>query len=237
MTHQPLTKAERDELRRLHEDDGLRWNAEKGCVSGWSDDPESDPTDGRDHYLPRGFNVFMGEQSDLAAAARNALPRLLDDMDAAEALHNSVMVDLAACVIRADRAEAKVYELKSRICKLDCRYTMGDVADISGSHCTEPCARCQADRDRMEAEAERDALKAKLAESKASELLTRSRAEEAHSIVAALSMRPDLCHTPDCEVQKLRAWAPGQNLPACNCGAWELQGRIEAIAAARGGAQ
>lgn len=51
--------------------------------------------------------------------------------------------------LRAENAalKAKVYELKQRICKMDCRYTMGEVADISGSHCNEPCDRCQARRE------------------------------------------------------------------------------------------
>lgn len=77
--------------------------------------------------------------------------------------------DICRLLDDLDAAEAKIYGLKSRICGLDCRYTMGDVADISGSHCTKPCERCLADRDRMEveaqrdrAESERDALKAKL---------------------------------------------------------------------------
>lgn len=41
----------------------------------------------------------------------------------------------------------KIHELKSRICKMDCRFTMGDKADISGSHCESPCDRCEAERD------------------------------------------------------------------------------------------
>jgi len=36
------------------------------------------------------------------------------------------------------------YNLRRHRCELDCRYTMGGVADISGSHCPhdDPCQRC-----------------------------------------------------------------------------------------------
>ena len=78
----------------------------------------------------------------LASEARNALPALLDAAD------------------ERDRLKAQVYNLKSRICKMDCRYTMGDTADISGSHCESPCDRCEAERDYEALRAERDEWKA-----------------------------------------------------------------------------
>lgn len=146
MSKQPLTKAEREELRRLND---------AASPAPWFVFKMDGYPNVVSYTVPHNGETLRGEipaddaDDELIAAARNALPRLLADLDA---------------------AEAKVYDLKSRICRLDCRYTMGDVADISGSHCTEPCARCLADRDRIEAEAERDraeaerdALKAKLA--------------------------------------------------------------------------
>ena len=54
--------------------------------------------------------------------------------------------------------QAEVMRLRRARCELDCRYTMGDVADLSGSHCPHdnPCQRCYYER-RIEAlEKERD---------------------------------------------------------------------------------
>lgn len=43
---------------------------------------------------------------------------------------------------------AEIERLRRHRTELDCRYTMGDVADLSGSHCSpdEPCLRCKVER-------------------------------------------------------------------------------------------
>ena len=46
---------------------------------------------------------------------------------------------------RAEAMRGEVLSLRRYRCQQDCLYTMGDVADISGSHCPldNPCTRCQ----------------------------------------------------------------------------------------------
>ena len=109
-----------------------------------------------------------------AATALRALPALLDAAEERDALRTEIeaakLILPVCCGSLADAADtlrqerdalkAKVYDLKSRICKMDCRYTMGDKADISGSHCGSPCDRCEAERDYEALRAERDEWKA-----------------------------------------------------------------------------
>ena len=54
-------------------------------------------------------------------------------------------IDCVYCERAALRAENE--RLRRWRCEADCRYTMGDVAETSGSHCPtdRPCARCEAE--------------------------------------------------------------------------------------------
>lgn len=58
----------------------------------------------------------------------------------------------AAGFKRDTKAETEVMELRHYRCEQDCRYTMGNVADIGGRHCPlgKPCERCK-NEDRIEA--------------------------------------------------------------------------------------
>lgn len=86
MTHTPLTKVEREELRRLDDQDRSVWTHDRGSVE--SQDPRALPDE------TSGFRYYMGSGAPLAAAARNALPRLLSDLDAAEAERDEIKTAL-----------------------------------------------------------------------------------------------------------------------------------------------
>ena len=62
---------------------------------------------------------------------------------------------------RCEELARKVDSLKRWRCDQDCRYTMGDVADISGSHCPgdRPCLRCANQREGEELERENAKLR------------------------------------------------------------------------------
>lgn len=94
MTHQPLTKAEREELRRLDDQDRSVWSHDRGSVE--STDPRALPGE------TSGFRFYMGSGARLAAAARNALPRLLADLDAAEAERDALRQIAEACCNATD---------------------------------------------------------------------------------------------------------------------------------------
>ena len=61
---------------------------------------------------------------------------------------NCTVEALVHNIERAEKAEARVAELESRLSSLDCRYAGGGVAEVSGSHCPAdiPCDRCMAER-------------------------------------------------------------------------------------------
>lgn len=68
-------------------------------------------------------------------------------------------------------AREEIARLRSHRMSLDCRYTMGDVADVGGRHCDKPCARCAADEAHSaalaraeKAEAERDEARTALSD-------------------------------------------------------------------------
>lgn len=53
--------------------------------------------------------------------------------------------DLRALLSALQKAEGEIYSLKRQRTEADCRFTMGNVADFSGSHCPidNPCQRCE----------------------------------------------------------------------------------------------
>lgn len=57
----------------------------------------------------------------------------------------------AACAAAAEAGEQhedEIQKLRRQRIEFDCRYTMGNVADLTGSHCPidRPCLRCQNER-------------------------------------------------------------------------------------------
>lgn len=59
-------------------------------------------------------------------------------------------------------ARAEIRRLRSWRCEQDCCYTMGNVADIGGSHCEEPCTKCRHAAEVRELDAEIAKLRAVL---------------------------------------------------------------------------
>ena len=62
-------------------------------------------------------------------------------------LQRTAELEIEACQeMTAQRAE--IAALRRWRCEQDCRYTLGNVADIGGQHCPlgEPCERCRADK-------------------------------------------------------------------------------------------
>lgn len=144
MTHTPLTKAEREELRRLHADKEAADKAK--CLTNNLDDYDKASLDSR---------VLTAK---LWTASSDALPRLLADLDAAEAkikavtdvpddIHDAIdeLAESAYAWADSDTEPVSEQAAKERIADSRLRVMVKNLL---------------AQRDR--AEAERDALKAKL---------------------------------------------------------------------------
>ena len=80
-----------------------------------------------------------------------------------------------------DVLEGFVMSLKRQRTGFDCRYTLGTVADTSGSHCppNDPCQRCLLERAERESERLRRVLAARVQWSDADVTLALERAREA----------------------------------------------------------
>lgn len=93
MTHTPLTKAEREELRRLHDYASgrftMRINGENDCRVELANGPSDD-----ERGLHARFRYATGAHA--FVAIHNHLPRLLADLDAAEAERDASRFHLAA---------------------------------------------------------------------------------------------------------------------------------------------
>jgi hypothetical protein len=160
VTHTPLTKAEREELRRLDDQDRAVWTHDRGSVE--SQDPRALPDE------TSGFCYYMGSGAPLAAAARNALPRLLADLDAAEAERDAhkELIDAA----RYDVGERSFLEdaqniLKECVAAYSCEQMQAVAKALrqwrdKWAILLETVVRTCEDRDDMMAQ--RDALKAKV---------------------------------------------------------------------------
>lgn len=97
MTHQPLTKAEREELRRLHDYAFGRFttriNGENDCRVELANGPSDD-----ERGLHARFRYATGAHA--FVAIHNHLPRLLADLDAAESERDALKAKLLAADCR-----------------------------------------------------------------------------------------------------------------------------------------
>ena len=68
----------------------------------------------------------------------------------------------AHVIAERDRLRGEVMSLRRWRTEQDCRYTLGTVADIDGSHCPsdKPCERCQSERERDRLRARVEGLRA-----------------------------------------------------------------------------
>lgn len=103
--------------------------------------------------------------------AINAVEKVTDDLlrekDAEiEKSEKRRCVETVQLVSRIASLESEIARLRRWRCEQDCRFTMGDVADISGSHCPldKPCARCEGERNIESIESEIAKLKADAAD-------------------------------------------------------------------------
>jgi chromosome segregation ATPase len=86
-----------------------------------------------------------------AALGSAGYARALKECDDLRAEIDRLQADRAQLVLMTEllrASNAEVERLRRHRTELDCRYTMGDVADLSGSHCPpdEPCLRCKVER-------------------------------------------------------------------------------------------
>ena len=57
---------------------------------------------------------------------------------------------MEAAFDRGRRLQDEIMDLRHYRCEQDCRYTMGNVADIGGRHCPlgKPCERCKNEKEK-----------------------------------------------------------------------------------------